>query len=73
MSAIQALQFVNTDCLAAPGTSPLFLFVSNELSDAAVLYRLEIVNHTHAVLGSVALIQPLQAGTWIAGTTEAVL
>ncbi len=64
---------MHTDDLAASGTSPSLFFVPDEMSYAGVPYHLEIVNHTHAVLGSVALIQVLQTGTRIAGTSEAVL
>lgn len=64
---------MHTECLAALGTGPPFHFVSDEMSYTAVLYHLKIVNHAHTIFGPVALIQALQAGTRIAGTTEAIL
>ena len=48
---------MNTNQLAAPGTGPPFLFLSNEVSYTELPYLLEIVNHTHAVLVSIALVQ----------------
>jgi hypothetical protein len=39
---------------------------------AELLYVLEIVNHTHAILGSIPLVQMLQPGARKAITTEAV-
>jgi len=38
-----------------------------------LLYILEIVNHTHTILGSVPLIQMMQPGTRKASTIEAIL
>ena len=63
---------MNTDYLAALGTGPPFLFVSNELSYADLLYVHEIVNHTHAILGSITLIQVIQPVARKAVTAEAV-
>ena len=63
---------MNTDYLAALGTGPPFLFVPNEMPYAELLYVLEIVNHTHTILGSIALVQVLQRGARKAITTEAV-
>ena len=60
VSAKKALLFMNTYELAALGTGPPFLFVSNELSYAELLDVHEIVNHTHTILGSIALIQVIQ-------------
>jgi len=51
---------MNTYQLAARGTGPPFLFVSQEMSYAELLYVHEIVNHTHSILGSIALIQVVQ-------------
>jgi hypothetical protein len=48
---------MNTNYLATLGTGPPFLFVSNEPSYANLLYVHEIVNHTHTILGPIALIQ----------------
>ena len=63
---------MNTDYLAALGTGPPFLFVSNELSQTELLYIHEIVNHTHAILGSIALVQVIQLVARKAVTVEAV-
>jgi hypothetical protein len=70
--ARRALRLMNTNYLAALGTGPPFLFVSNEVSYAELPYVLEIINHTHTILGSVALIQVIQRGARKAITTEAV-
>ena len=72
MSARKALRLVNTNYLATLGTGPPFLFVSNEMPYAELLYIHEIVNHTHTILGSIALIQVIQRGARKAVTTEAV-
>ena len=64
---------MNTNYLAALGTGPPFLFVSNEMPYTELPDVLEIVNHTHAILGSVPLIQMVQPGARKAFTTEAVL
>ncbi len=63
---------MNTDYLAASGAGPLLLFVSNELPYADLLYVHEIVNHTHTILGSIALIQVIQSVARKAVTAEAV-
>jgi hypothetical protein len=70
--AIKALWLVNTDYLAALGTGPPFLFVSDEMSYPELPYLDEIVNHTHAILGSIALIQMTQPVARKAVTAEAV-
>ena len=63
---------MNTEYLGALGTGPLFFFVLNELSYADLLYVYEIVNHTHSILDSIALIQVIQPETGKAVTTEAI-
>ena len=63
---------MNTNDLTALGTGPPFLFVSNEMSYAELFYFLEIINHTHTILGSIALIQVVQPGARKAVTTETV-
>ena len=68
--ARKAVRLVNTEYFAALRTGPPFLFVSNELSQTELLYIHEIVNHTHAILGSIALIQVIQPVTGKAVTTE---
>jgi hypothetical protein len=70
--ARKALRLMNIDHLAALGTGPLFFFVLNELSYADLLYACEIVNHAHAILASITLIQVIQPVARKAATTEAV-
>jgi hypothetical protein len=64
---------MNTNDLAALGTGPPFLFISNKLSYAELPYVVEIVNHAHTILRSIALIQMVQPVAGEAVTTEAVL
>ena len=64
---------MNTNDLAALGTGPPFLFVSNEMPYAEFPDDLKIVNHTHTILRSITLIQVIQSATRKAVTTEAVL
>jgi hypothetical protein len=64
---------MHTEYPAALGTGPSFLFISHELSYAGLLYVHEIVNHTHSILGSIALIQVIQSLAGKAVTTEAIL
>jgi hypothetical protein len=63
---------MNTDELTASGTGPSFLFVSHEMSYAELLYVHEIVDHAHAILGPIALIQVIQPVARKAVTVEAV-
>lgn len=63
---------MNAQQIAAPGAGPLFIFVSDEKSYAGFLYAHEILDHTHAILGSIALIQAVQAAARKAVTPEAV-
>ena len=64
---------MNADYLAALGAGPPFLFVSNEMPYPKFRNVLQIVNHAHAVLGSIPVIQMVQPGARKAATTEAVL
>ena len=64
---------MNTNYLATLGASPPFLFVFNEVSNAELPYVVEVVNHTHNVLGSIAIIQVVQYDTGKAITTDAIL
>jgi hypothetical protein len=73
MFARKALQLMNTNYLTALGTGPPYLFVSNKISYAKLPYILEIVNHTHTILSSIALIQVVQPVAGKAVATEAVL
>jgi hypothetical protein len=63
---------MNTEQLTALGTGPPFLLVSDELPYADLPYIHEIINHAHAVLGSVAMIQVIQPFAGKAVTAEAV-
>jgi hypothetical protein len=64
---------MNTNYLATLGANPPFLFVFNENPYAELSYIFEIVNHTHNVLGSIAIIQVVQYDTGKTITTEAIL
>jgi hypothetical protein len=64
---------MNTNYLATLGTGPPFLFVSNEQPYAEFPDVLKIVNHAHAIFGSIPLIQMNQFITRKPVTTEAVL
>lgn len=72
MSAENALRFMNTYQLTAPGTGPPFLFVSHETSYAGLFYVDEVSNHTHTILGPIALIQAIQTVARKSLTAEAV-
>jgi hypothetical protein len=63
---------MNTNYPATLWTGPPFFFVSNELPYADLLYAHEIVNHTHTILRSIALIQVIQPVARKAVTVEAV-
>ena len=64
---------MNTNHIATLGTGPLVLFGSNEISQAEFPYVLKIVNHAHAILGSIPFIQVIQPVARKASTAEAVL
>ena len=55
--ARKTFRYMNTNHLTALGAGPPLLFISYKLSYAKFSYSLEIVDHAHAVLGSIALIQ----------------
>jgi hypothetical protein len=63
---------MNTEQFAALGTGPSFLFNSQEMSYAEILYVQKVLNHTHAIPGPIALIQLLQPVAGKVVTTEAV-
>jgi hypothetical protein len=63
---------MNADELAALGTGPPCLFVSHEMLYAELPDVLKIVNHAHAILGSIPLIQMVQLIARKAVATEAV-
>jgi hypothetical protein len=64
---------MNTYYLAALGTRPPFIFVSYKMSYAEHFYVIEIVNHTHTIFGSIALIQVAQPITRKTVATETVI
>ena len=63
---------MNADYLAALGTGPPFLFVFGEMPYAELPDVLQIVDHAHGILGSIALIQMVQPGAGKAVTTKTV-
>ncbi len=72
MLAIKTLRLVNTEYLAAFSASPPFFFVFDKMPYAKILDMIEVVDHAHAVLGSIPLIQMLQPGAGEAVTAKAV-
>jgi hypothetical protein len=64
---------VNTEQLTAFRTAPPFLFASDEMPYAEFSDVIEIADHTHAILGSIPLIQVVQLGTGETVASEAVL
>jgi hypothetical protein len=70
--AVKALRFVNTEQLTAFRATPPFFLLSDEMPDAKIHDAFEIVDHAHAVVGSIPLVQMFQPGTGEAVTTGAV-
>jgi hypothetical protein len=68
----KALRFMNTYQLTALRTGPLFLFIFNENSYAELLHLHKVINHTHTILGSIALIQVFEPVARKPVTAEAV-
>ena len=62
MQTIKTLRLVNTEYLTAFRAAPPFFFASDEMPYAEFSDVLEIVDHAHAILGSVPLIQIVQPG-----------
>jgi len=56
MAAGEALRIMDTDDMAAGWAGPLSPLAFDEFPYAGLFYVLEIVDHAHAVLGSVALV-----------------
>lgn len=73
MPARKTLRLMNTEELGARRAGPPVLLISDETSDAESFYACEIVNHAHAVLGSVASVQVSQRVAGEGVTAEAVL
>jgi hypothetical protein len=72
MSAKKTLRLMNTEQPAALRTGPPFPFVFDELPYTELPHILEIVDHTHAILGPVSLIKVIQPGAGKPFTAEAV-
>jgi len=64
---------MNTNCLATVRTCPPYIFVSDKLPYAKLPDALEIINHAHSILRSIALIQVIQLSTRKGITTETIL
>jgi len=71
MPAGQAFRLMHTEQLTAPGTGPSFLFIPDEIPYAEYHYMKKIVDHAHAIPGSIAPIQVIQpvAGERVAAET----
>ena len=59
--------------MSAGWTGPAFLFIPDEVPYAMPLYVPQVINHAHAILGSITFIQVVQVCAGKAVTTEAVL
>ena len=70
---IKTFWLVNTEHITAFGAFPLFFFGSYEMPYAEFFNALEVIDHAHAVLGSIPLIQVLQPVAGEAVTTKTVL
>jgi len=73
VSTRQALRFMHTEHRTAAGTYPFLIFILDEFLYANFLYILEVIYYTHAILGSIALIQVHQACTRKIAAIEAIL
>ena len=71
--AIKTLWLMNTEYLTAHRASPPFFFVSDEMPYPKLSNSIKIVDHAHAILGSIPLIQMFQPVAREAVTTKAVL
>ena len=72
LAAGDALRIMDTDDLAAVRAGPFLSFAFDELPYAGLFYGFEIVDHAHAVLCSVALVQVVQAVAREAAAIKAV-
>jgi hypothetical protein len=73
MMTIKTLRFMNAEHLTAFWASPPFFFISDELPYAEFSNVIEVINHAHAILGPIPLIQMVQPDARKAATTKAVL
>ena len=71
--AINALRLVNADELSALRAGPSFFFVPHETPYAELPDALEVVDHAHAVLGPIPLVEMFQSRARKAAAIEAVL
>ncbi len=63
---------MDAEQLTASWAAPPLLFVSYEMSYANFFYLHKVVDHTHAILHSIALIQMLQPVAGESAATEAI-
>jgi hypothetical protein len=63
---------MDADQLAASGTGPFFLFTPDKASYARSLDVLEILDHAHAIFGSITLVQIAQPGAGESVTRKTV-
>jgi hypothetical protein len=61
-SAGQAFWFMNANCFTAFGALPFLLLAPYERPDPLGLDHIQVVDHAHAIFGSVALVQMFQPG-----------
>jgi len=73
ISAKYAVFLMHTNYLATLWACPFFFFLSYEISYAGSFYILQIINHTHTVFCSIAVIEMLQVFTWEAVAIKAIL
>ena len=64
---------MNTEELTAFRAAPPFFFVSDEMPYAEFSNALEVIDHAHAILGPIPLIQMVKPVAREAVTTKAVL
>ena len=63
---------MHADEFPAIGTSPLLLFTAHKRSDARGTDHAQIVDHAHAIFGSIAFVQVIEPGTGKSLATRAV-
>jgi len=63
---------MNADDFATIRTTPLYLFIFNELVYTQLPYEFKIFDHAHAILGSIALVDVLDFFTRIIATAETI-
>jgi len=63
---------VHADYLAATGAFPSNIFLFDELSYTGITDIFEVLQHAHAVFGSVSFIQLLQSGAGVDSAGKAI-